>query len=280
MHGWPHLFSLQLDFADLLPDFHVVVPAFPGFAFSSPYAEGPITEIAARRHDARAHDRGARLRPLPHVRRGRLGQRERSDRRHVSGCRRRHPRDARALPVAPTSDARLHRPEERAFFERLVRAARDRRRVRPRPGHAPRHAGGGAQRLARRAARLAGREARRVERHARRRSAGCRAAHLARADPHRGDDLLGHPDASAPRSGPTTRAPTRPAPIPPVDGAGGACSSSATRRDYPESLARDFYRDLRVFERLDEGGHFAVAEVPAAMADARPGVRSSELGLL
>ena len=49
--------------------------------------------------------------------------------------------------------------------------------------------------------------------------------------------------------------------------------------DYPESLARGFYRDLRVFERLDEGGHFAVAEVPAAMA-ARTRAFARELGLL
>src|SRR5918994_6256142 len=45
MHGWPHLFSLQLDFADLLPDFHVIVPSFPGFAFSSAYSDGPVTEV-------------------------------------------------------------------------------------------------------------------------------------------------------------------------------------------------------------------------------------------
>ncbi|WP_223172804.1 hypothetical protein [Microbacterium sp. NIBRBAC000506063] len=37
--------------------------------------------------------------------------------------------------------------------------------------------------------------------------------------------------------------------------------------DYPESLARSFYRDIRVFERLQTGGHFAVAEVPGAMAE-------------
>jgi hypothetical protein len=36
--------------------------------------------------------------------------------------------------------------------------------------------------------------------------------------------------------------------------------------DYPASLARAFYRDLRGFERLPEGGHFAVAEVPTQMA--------------
>jgi pimeloyl-ACP methyl ester carboxylesterase len=37
--------------------------------------------------------------------------------------------------------------------------------------------------------------------------------------------------------------------------------------DYPEVLARDFYRDLRVFERLDRGGHFTVAERPHEMAE-------------
>lgn len=44
MHGWPHTFALQLDFADLLPEFNVVVPSFPGFAFSPPYPDGPVTE--------------------------------------------------------------------------------------------------------------------------------------------------------------------------------------------------------------------------------------------
>ena len=50
-------------------------------------------------------------------------------------------------------------------------------------------------------------------------------------------------------------------------------------RDYPETLARGFYRDLRVFERLDEGGHFTVAEVPAAMAS-RARAFAEQLGLL
>ena len=43
MHGWPHTFALQLDFADLLPDFHVVVVSLPGFGFSPPLDE-PTTE--------------------------------------------------------------------------------------------------------------------------------------------------------------------------------------------------------------------------------------------
>ncbi|GAA1939347.1 epoxide hydrolase family protein [Agromyces allii] len=52
MHGWPHTFALQLDFADRLPDFDVVVASLPGFAFSSPYADGPMSEtrIAATMH--------------------------------------------------------------------------------------------------------------------------------------------------------------------------------------------------------------------------------------
>ena len=48
---------------------------------------------------------------------------------------------------------------------------------------------------------------------------------------------------------------------------------------YPESIARAYYRDLRVFERLERGGHFAVGEVPEAMAD-RTRAFARELGLL
>ena len=35
---------------------------------------------------------------------------------------------------------------------------------------------------------------------------------------------------------------------------------------YPESIARRHYLDLREFDRLGEGGHFAIAEVPDEMA--------------
>ncbi|WP_309104435.1 alpha/beta fold hydrolase [Microbacterium sp.] len=44
MHGWPHTFAMQLDLARNLPDFHVVVASLPGFAFSQPYSDGPVTE--------------------------------------------------------------------------------------------------------------------------------------------------------------------------------------------------------------------------------------------
>ncbi|MEW1974316.1 MULTISPECIES: hypothetical protein [Microbacterium] len=48
---------------------------------------------------------------------------------------------------------------------------------------------------------------------------------------------------------------------------------------YPESVARSFYRDLRSFDRMPEGGHFAVAEVPQAIAT-RMRDFARELGLL
>ncbi|HEV6952077.1 MAG TPA: epoxide hydrolase N-terminal domain-containing protein [Promicromonospora sp.] len=63
MHGWPHTFALQLDFADLLPDMHVVVASLPGFGFSTPYPDGPMTEkrlastVHALMSDVLGHDR-------------------------------------------------------------------------------------------------------------------------------------------------------------------------------------------------------------------------------
>lgn len=59
MHGWPHTFALQLEFARLLPDFHVVVPSMPGFAFSAPY-DGTMTE-SVMALDAHADERRAGL---------------------------------------------------------------------------------------------------------------------------------------------------------------------------------------------------------------------------
>ncbi|WP_127794446.1 epoxide hydrolase family protein [Agromyces sp. LHK192] len=44
MHGWPHTFALQLALVDALPDVHVVAPSLPGFAFSTPYADGEMSE--------------------------------------------------------------------------------------------------------------------------------------------------------------------------------------------------------------------------------------------
>jgi epoxide hydrolase len=69
-----------------------------------------------------------------------------------------------------------------------------------------------------------------------------------------------------------------PAPMPRVT-VPAAVHIQRHEHDYPEVLARDFYTDLRVFERLDEGGHFTVAEVPAAMA-ARVRAFAREIGAL
>jgi pimeloyl-ACP methyl ester carboxylesterase len=57
----------------------------------------------------------------------------------------------------------------------------------------------------------------------------------------------------------------RPAPMPAVE-VPAAVFIQRHEHDYPESLARRFYRDLRVFERLPEGGHFTAAEIPDQLA--------------
>jgi len=54
--------------------------------------------------------------------------------------------------------------------------------------------------------------------------------------------------------------------MPPVD-IPAAVHVQRHEHDFPEALARKFYIDLRVFERLDRGGHFTVAEAPEAMAE-------------
>ena len=66
--------------------------------------------------------------------------------------------------------------------------------------------------------------------------------------------------------------------IPPV-GVPAAVAIQRHEHDYPEPVARSFYRDIRSFERMPEGGHFAVAEVPQAMAD-RMRSFATDLGLL
>lgn len=66
--------------------------------------------------------------------------------------------------------------------------------------------------------------------------------------------------------------------IPPVE-VPAAVAIQRHEGDYPESLARAFYRDLRSFDRLPAGGHFAIAEVPADMAK-RTRAFARQLGLL
>ncbi len=66
--------------------------------------------------------------------------------------------------------------------------------------------------------------------------------------------------------------------IPPVE-VPAAVAIQRHEHDYPESVARSFYRDLRSFDRMPEGGHFAVAEVPQTIAT-RMRDFARELGLL
>ena len=278
MHGWPHLFSLQLDFADLLPDFHVVVPSLPGFAFSTPYADGPITEarLAATMHalmtEVLGYDRyltygedvSANVNDLIAA--------------HLPGPRRRHHRHPRALSVARRARG-AHRPRRARVLRRPRRGARHRtaptgtcRRTRPDTlAAALNDSPAGllawlAEKLVEWSDTPAG-DPRAVERRISRERILTEAMiyWVTQSDRH-----------VVPAR--TTRAPTSPAPIPPVE-VPAAVFIQRHEGDYPESLARGFYRDLRVFERLAEGGHFTIAEVPAAMAE-RTRAFARELGLL
>lgn len=66
--------------------------------------------------------------------------------------------------------------------------------------------------------------------------------------------------------------------IPPVE-VPAAVAIQRHEHDYPESNARCFYRGLRSFDRMPEGGHFGVAEAPQSMAT-RMRDFALELGLL
>jgi epoxide hydrolase len=276
MHGWPHLFSLQLDFADLLDDFHVVVPSFPGFAFSPPYAAGPITEtrLAATMHalmtevlgyeryltygeDVSANVNDLIAASYPHA---------------VSGILATHAH----FPTASERED-LVAPDERAFFERLAAA------------HGTEGAYGHVQ--ATRPDTLAA---------ALNDSPAGLLAWLVEKFVEWSDTATEKPESLERRISrdrllteatlywvtqsigssfrPYYEGADTPGAIPAVT-VPASVHIQRHERDYPESLARAFYRDLRTFERLDEGGHFTVGEVPAAMAQ-RTRAFARELGLL
>jgi pimeloyl-ACP methyl ester carboxylesterase len=276
MHGWPHTFALQLDFADLLPDFHVVVPSFPGFAFSSPYAAGIMTQprladtmhalmtetLGYERYITYGEDISANVNELLAA--------QHPD--QISGIIATH-----AHFPSRAERADLTAPDAVAFFQRLA----DDHETEGAYGHVQ------ATRPDTLAAALndspAGLlawlteklvewsdtpsdEPRDLER--------CisRDRILTEAMIYWITQSIGssfrpyyegadHPDA-----------------IPPVE-VPAAVFIQRHEGDYPESLARGFYRDLRTFERLSEGGHFAVAEVPGAMAE-RARAFARELGML
>ncbi|GAA1990304.1 epoxide hydrolase [Microbacterium pumilum] len=276
MHGWPHTFALQLDFADLLPDFHVVVPSFPGFAFSTAYADGLMTE---QRLADTVHALMTEV--LGYERYLTYGEDVSANVNDLIASQ--HPAQVLGILVThshfPSGEERktLTAPDEVAFFERLS------------ADHGSAGAYGHVQ--ATRPDTLAA---------ALNDSPAGLLAWITEKLVEWSDTPPGDPRAVERRISrerilteatiywvsesiatsfrPYYEGADQPDSIPPVD-VPAAVYIQRHEGDYPESLARAFYRDLRTFERLDEGGHFAVAEVPAAMAD-RARAFAREVGAL
>jgi pimeloyl-ACP methyl ester carboxylesterase len=267
MHGWPHTFALQLAFADLLPDVNVVVPSFPGFAFSPPYPDGPITEqrLATTMHRLMTETLGyssyftygedvsANVNDLiaathPDI---------------VDGILVTHAHFGTAEERAAATD-----PAATAFFTQL----------------AAKHESDGAYghvqatRPDTLAAALndspAGLLAWIAEKLVEWSDVpwsgplGPRAVeqHIARERILTEATIYWITRSIGTSFRPYYEGADQPGPMPPVT---VPASVHIQRHEalYPESVARGYYRDLRVFERLDEGGHFTVAEVPEAMAE-------------
>jgi pimeloyl-ACP methyl ester carboxylesterase len=263
MHGWPHTFALQLDFADRLPDFHVVVASLPGFAFSSPYAKGEMSEkrLAATMHALMTE-------VLGYERYVTYGEDVTANVSDLIAAR--YPEHVAGIVVThahfPTMQEReeLTDPAERAFFDDL--AAR----------HGTDGAYGHVQ--ATRPDTLAA---------ALNDSPAGLLAWLAEKLVEWSDTPPGDPRAVERRISrerilteamiywvtqtigssfrPYYEGADQPDPIPPTT-VPAAVFIQRHEAMNPESIARRHYLDLRVFDRLEEGGHFTVAEVPDEMA--------------
>lgn len=276
MHGWPHTFALQLDFADLLPDFHVVVVSLPGFGFSSAYRTGTwnIARVSDTMHllmtdvlgyegyltygedvSANINDYLAATHP-----------------EHVTGIIATH-----AHFPSSEEQALMTAPDELAFFARLNQWWRDNggyshmQRTRPdtlAAGLNDSPAGLLAwivEKLVEWSDTPLG-DPRMVERRFSRDRILTEAMIYWITESiatsfapyfHGEEPVHGYPPVTVPASVHIQR----------------------HEWDYPEAFASRYYRDLRRFERLDDGGHFAIAEVPAAMAD-RVRTFAIELGLI
>ncbi|GAA3903990.1 epoxide hydrolase family protein [Microbacterium invictum] len=273
MHGWPHTFALQLEFAALLTDFHVVLPSFPGFGFSPP-ADATFDEaaIAALMHrlmtDTLGYERfltygediSANVSDL-------IAAAYPGEVLGIVATHAHFPTDAER--------AALTAPDERAFFDRLAA-----------DGGAN---GGYAHEQATRPDTLAA---------ALNDSPAGLLAWIAEKLVEWSDTPAGDPahlERRIARERVLTEATIywatqsiassfrpyfdrRDAAIPPV-AVPAAVAIQRHEHDYPESVARAFYRDLRSFDRLPEGGHFAAAEVPGHLA-ARVRAFAEEIGAL
>lgn len=263
MHGWPHTFALQLDFVDALPDFHVVVASLPGFAFSTPYADGPMTErrLAATMHALMTDVLGY----------GRFITYGEDVTANVSDLiAASYPEVAGIVATHshfPTYDERaaLTDPDEQAFFADL--AAK----------HETNGAYGHVQ--ATRPDTLAA---------ALNDSPAGLLAWLAEKLVEWSDTPPGDPAAVERRISrerilteamiywvtqsigtsfrPYYEGADQPDAIPPTD-VPAAVYIQRHEAAYPESLARQHYRGLREFGRLEVGGHFTAAEVPGDLAE-------------
>jgi pimeloyl-ACP methyl ester carboxylesterase len=264
MHGWPHTFQLQLELADRLQDWNVVVPSLPGFGFSPPYPDGPITEVRLartmhllmtetlgyERYFTYGEDVSANVNDLI------AGTYPES----VEGIIATHAHFGAAEERAAYDD-----PAATAFFAALEAK------------HGP--DGGYGHIQATRPDTLAA---------ALNDSPAGLLAWIAEKFVEWSDVPQGDPRAVETRISrerilteamvywvtesigtsfrPYYEGADQPGPMPAVT-VPAAVYVQRHEHDYPESVARGFYRDLRWFERLDEGGHFTIAEVPDAMAE-------------
>lgn len=253
MHGWPHTFALQLELVDRLPDFNVVVPSFPGFGFSPPYPDGPMSEERLARtmhllmteilgytsYVTYGEDVSANVNDLiagtwPDA---------------VAGIIATHAHFGTDEERAASDD-----PEAKAFFARIAAE------------HGPNGAYGHVQ--ATRPDTLAA---------ALNDSPAGLLAWIAEKLTEWSDVPLSpkrivteaaiywFTQSIGTSFRPYYEGADQPGPMPPVT-VPAAVFIQRHEHDYPESVARGFYRSIRVFERLEEGGHFTVGEVPDAMA--------------
>jgi len=260
LHGWPHTFALQLDFADLLPEIDVVVVSLPGFAFSPPL-DGPITEqrladlvhtlmtdvLGYSRYLTYGEDLTANVSDLVAA----------THPESVAGIVVTHAHFLSQEEREATDD-----PVEKAFYDRMSAGWYQQAGYAHVQGTRPDTLAAAlndspAGLLAWITEKLVewsdtppgdpGAVERRISR-----DRILTEATLYWATQTIGTSFRSYFDGED-------------AAIPPVE-VPAAVFIQRHEHDNPESVARRFYRDLRVFERLPEGGHFAVAEVPEAMA--------------
>lgn len=274
MHGWPHTFAMQLAYADLLSDFHVVVPSLPGFAFSSAYAAGGMSEerLASTMHALMTE-------VLGYDRYLTYGEDVTANVNDLIAAR--HPEAVQGILVThahfptPAERERLVAPDAVAFFGALRSRQESMGGYAHMQGTRPDTLATGLNDSP------AGLLAWLVEKFV-------EWSDTPSGDPRRVEQRLSRErlltEAMIYWTTQSIGTSFRPyfddmdADIPPVS-VPASVHIQRHEHDYPESVAREFYRDLRTFERLEQGGHFAIAEVPGDMAR-RTRAFANELGLL